>query len=291
MVRPSRSGSTDGFTLVEATVALLLSTILVLLVWSVFLAQNELYQDVVRRSGVHDDARSVAELVASEVRPTPDGGFVVAEPEQLVLREPLSMGVVCGVQGNRIWTYLPRSSAGLDTASVTGYGVRDSDGTWAFYPDTWNSLADGSGSGVANQCASEGFEITGLDASHFHRLQGPGNTPTPPPEAGDAFMLFRDLELRFATSTLDPDHTALYRGTYGETLVEYATGLAPDSGFQYRLRGEDDFSPEITGGDLDEINAVRVTAVAVAGDQGGGLDSYEYRLVRDVPTRNENDGG
>ena len=268
-----------------------LSTVLVLLVWSVFLAQNELYEDVVRRSGVHDKVRSAVVLVASEVRPVTEGGFVVASSDQLVLRAPLSMGFVCRVQGNRIWTYLPRSSAGLDTAHVTGYGVRGSDGTWRYYADTWDNFSNTVGSGVASQCSNIGFDIDGLDVDHFHRLDGPGNTPSPNPQPGDAFMLIRELELRFSDSTLDPEHAALYRGTYGEALVEYATGLAFDSNFQYRLQGETTFSTEVTGSDRDLIDVVRVTVRGVDSEEAGGLDPYDYELVRDIPIRNVNDDG
>ena len=267
-----------------------LSTVLVLMVWSVFLAQNELYEDVVRRSEVHDHARSVVNLVVGEVRPATDGAFVVAGSDQLVLREPLSMGFVCDVQGNRVTVYLPRTSAGLDSVNVTGYGVRDSGGVWRYYADTWSSMSSGSGQSYANTCESVGFDIDGLDASHFHRLDGPGSTPSPRPEIGDALMLVRALELRFADSTLDPGYTALYRGTYGETLVEFATGLSPESSFAYSLENDDAFQAQITGGDLDLVDAVRIIAVAVAAQDAEGLRPYEYELVRDAYVRNGTDG-
>lgn len=285
MSDPRRPG-TAGFTLVEAVIAVTLSAVIVVLVSSVFLAQNRFYDDMLRRSGVHDHARSVVELVAGEVRPVTEGGVVLADSLRLVLREPLSVGVVCRVQGSRVSLYLPRAGAGLDTAHVTGYGVRGSEGTWRFYDGSWGSLYDGSGQSVANDCAQVGFETSDVPVSHFVRLRGPGSVPNPRPSPGGGFLLHRELELRFATSDLDPAHRALFRGTSGTTLVEFATGLGADTHFRYRLRGEDDFEPTVSGGDLDRIDAVRILAHAVDGDQGEELDRYDYRLVRDVPIRN-----
>lgn len=281
------SGAIGGFTLVEAIVALTLSTVLVLLVSTVFLAQNEFYEDVVRRSDVQDEARSVVELVASEVRPATGSGFLVADSLRLGVREPLSVGVVCEVRGTLVSVYLPRPSAGLDTAEVTGYGIREPEGSWRFYDRTWSAMHVGSGGRAVDDCEAVGFDTSGLPPSHFVQLRGPGNTPSPPPRIGGSLMVQRDLELRFAESELDPGRVALYRGTYGETLSEFATGLGPDSRFRYRLKGNDDFVPAATGSDLERVEAVSVTAHAVSADEAARLGRYEYRLTRKVPVRND----
>lgn len=284
-MKTSGVAAQGGFTLVETMVAMALSAVLIVMVSSVFLAQNHLYDDVVHRTEVHDDARSVVDLLAGELHPVTGASFVVADSLQLVLEEPLSLGVVCDVQGDRVSAYFPYGSAGLDTTSVTGYGIRAPGGGWTFHTDTWSGMDPLRGNGPRAKCSGIGFDVTGLDADRFVRLRGPGSITTV--SVGGSIMLVRELELRFADSTLDPDHVALYRGTYGETLTEFATGLGSEAHFAYRLKGEDTFSSPVSSSDLTDINGIRVEAHAVSGDEGAGLRKYEYRITRDITLRNE----
>lgn len=274
----------DGFTLVETLVALTLSTVLVGLVTSVFIAQSDFYDDVTRRSDVHSDARTVLDVVTGDVRASSQGAFVIAGPGQLVMRVPVTVGLVCAVSGSTVSTYLPRSGAGLDTASVTGYAFRERDGTWSWAFDSWSSLYDSEGTTIKGDCGGIGMDTTGIPASHFVSLAGPGSSSDA--TIGAALMLHREIELRFAASGLDPSRTGLFRGTYGSTLVEVASGLGSDAEFSYRLKGQSSYGSSVSGTNLADINAVRVTAHAVA-PGGGGLNPYDYAITRDVPIRNE----
>lgn len=281
MIPSSRS----GFTLVEALVALTLSTVLVGLVTSVFIAQSDLYDDVVRRSDAHADARSVVDLMAGDVRGASEGSFVVAASDRMVLRVPVTVGMVCDIQGSGVSTYLPRAEAGLDTASVSGYAFRDAAGEWSYVSDTWNGLYDTSGTGVKDDCGIAGMDTTAIPAAHFVALGGPGSHTYA--REGAAILLHRDLELRIGTSVLDPTRVGLFRGTSGTTLVEVASGLGSGSGLEYRVRGDDTFTSSVSGSDLAEIHAVRLTAEAVSPPAGAGLEPFAYRLTRVVPIRNE----
>lgn len=280
-----RASSKAGFTLVEALVALTISTLLVGLVTSVFVAQSDLYDDVVRRSDAHADVRSVVDLVAGAVRGASEGSFVVAASDQMVLRVPVTVGMVCDIQGSAVSTYLPRSGAGLDTSSVSGYAFQDAAGAWSYVADAWSGLYDSSGTGVKDDCGTAGMDTTALPAAHFVALGGPGSHTYA--REGAPLLLHRDLELRLETSALDPSRIGLFRGTYGATLVEVASGLGSGSAFEYRIRGDATFSASVSGSDLGNIHAVRMTAEAVAPPGGAGLDPYAYELSRVVPIRNE----
>lgn len=225
------------------------------------------------------------ELVAGDVRGASEGAFVAATGNRMVLRVPVTVGIVCEIQGSAVSTYLPRSGAGLDTASVTGYAFRDPSGAWSYVADTWSGLYDGSGTAVKDDCGAAGMDTTGIPASHFVDLAGPGSQTWA--TTGGALLLHRDLELEFTTSGLDPSHIGLFRGTDGSTPVEVASGLGTGSGFEYRLRGENSFASTVSSGDLAAIHAVRLTVEAVAEREGAGLDPYEYTLSRVVPVRNE----
>jgi len=280
-----RSSSRGGFTLVEALIALTISTILVGLVTSVFVAQGDLYDDVVRRSEAHADVRSVVDLVAGDVRGGSEGSFVVAAADQMVLRVPVTVGIVCDIQGSAVFTYLPRSGAGLDTASVAGYAFRDAAGVWSYVADTWNGLYNSSGTAVKDECGTAGMDTTAVPAAHFVEMGGPGSHTYA--RAGAPILLHRDLELRLQASALDASVTGLFRGSYGSPLVEVASGLGASSGFEYRTRGDDTFTSSVSGTDLANIHAVRVTAEAVAPPGGAGLDPLVYERSRVVPIRNE----
>lgn len=270
--------------MVEALVALILSTVLVGLVTSVFIAQSDFYDDVMRRSEVHDNARSVVDVVVGDVRAASQGAFVIAGPDQLVMRVPVTIGVICAISGSTVSTYLPRSGAGLDTASVSGYAFRDRDGTWSWAFDDWNGLYDSDGTAIKDDCGGIGMDTTGIPASHFVGLAGPGSGSDA--RIGGALMLHREVELRFGTSGLDPSRRGLFRGTYGSSLIEVASGLGADADFSYRLKGQGNFASSVSASNLADINAVRLSVHALTSG-GGGLEPYDYTITRDIPIKNE----
>ena len=67
---------TSGFTLVETIIAMLLSSLVIVLVATTFLVQNQYYASQVLRAGAQDNARATTELIASEVRSVMRDGIV-----------------------------------------------------------------------------------------------------------------------------------------------------------------------------------------------------------------------
>ena len=64
-------------------VALTLSSIVVILVSTVFLVQNRYYQTQLARAEAHDAARVMTETLASELRSVEKGGVKVADTDQV----------------------------------------------------------------------------------------------------------------------------------------------------------------------------------------------------------------
>ena len=91
MVRPSRG----GFTLVETIVALTISSVIVILVATVFQVQNQYYALQLQRSLAHDNARVATESASRELRSVMSGAFVAASDHQLVVRTPMALAGVC----------------------------------------------------------------------------------------------------------------------------------------------------------------------------------------------------
>ncbi len=95
-----------GFTLAETLIALVLSSAVLILVSTTFLVQSRYYAAQRLNANVQDNARVATEQVASELRSTMPGGFVVAGPRTLTVRSPMMLSMICDRSGNDIYIHL-----------------------------------------------------------------------------------------------------------------------------------------------------------------------------------------
>lgn len=275
-----------GFTLVEAIVALTLSSVLVVLVSTVFLVQNQYYAIQLERSAAQDNARAVTEMVASEIRSTMFGGVVIAESDRLVVRAPMVLGVVCGHPGhNRAILHVEGGIADIDTDEVDGVAMRDSlTGEWSYHDADWGSYYQYSSASAA-ECASQGADTTSA-SSDFLQFRRFNTYFGGLPDLGSVLMFYRNVEYTLATSGLDPSVMALYRGPYGGTLVEFATGMDATAQFKYRTGGST-YADRVTGtSNLESIDAIRIEAQALRKPRTGGVDDVSFGWGVNVYLRN-----
>lgn len=273
-----------GFTLVEAVVALTISTVVVLLVASLFLVQSDYYSWMRDRARIQDAARSVVERVADEARSMPPGAALVADSTRFAFRQPLAFGAVCGFVGGEHAVHVHGGAGDLDTDEIDGVGVRADDGSWSFAAASWAAI-DRSGSG-APACEAEGADTSGAP-SDFERMADLGSMTGVATEIGSIVVLYAELEFRFQPSTLDPQSWALYRGPFGGSLVEFATGMDSDAHFAYRTGGAT-FASSVTGSDLAEIDGLRIHGAAMGTPTASERGRAEIELVGDVLLRNVN---
>lgn len=272
-----------GFTLVEALIATVLSTVVVMLVTSVFLVQNQFYSDTVNRSMLHESIRGATALVSSDLGGVSVGGILTAEDDEVVFRTPLLIGGVCGERNGEAYVFFPVSEEEVDVAAVKGFGIRSSSLPWTYTPAEWESIRGSSGGYAAQVCAEEGADTTGA-AAHFYRLAGISSSP--PVQVGDLIMLFREVELKLAPSTLVPGARAIYRGQPGDPLMEVATGLSAGSGFEYEVTNKKGYRDRVTGlGNLKRIERIRFSFEGVAPAARPDRDSLSFNLTRTVPLR------
>ena len=281
MVRSQR-----GFTLVEAIVALTISSLLVILVSTVFLAQNRYYALQLQRSRAHDSARTVTELVSSELRSVMRGGFVVAESDRMVVRSPMILAVVCDVlPGDRVVVHLEGGVAALDTDEVAGFAIRDA-GTsqWSYYdiPD-WTTILQPGGQ-PQRDCAANGADTVGI-SDEFERLWRLDEYAPALPVLGDVLMLYREVEYRYQQSEMDPSGIGLFRGVYGETLQELVTGMDSTAEFRYRA-GSPSYVAPVGGPSLSSIDAVRLVAWSRQRPETGGQQDLTFGWSVNVFLRN-----
>ena len=262
-------------------VALALSSVIVALVSSVFLTQNNFYRTVVQRTRVQDNLRVVTDLIASEVRGVAGGGVTLAETRRFVVRLPILMGGVCDPASASARMYMPGFSQ-MDTSEVAGYGTQNGTGPWTYAQHSWTYLLRSTGTAVAGSCAVDSGADTAGVTQDFVRINLDA-----PSTRGQVIMLFREIEFKIDQSQLQPNTLALYRGVSGDTLREFATGITSDTKFQYRLPGGA-YQNSISSGSVDQIENIRVMASAIATDSVGAIRSYSYDWTVGIPLRNSN---
>ena len=274
-----------GFTLMEAVVSLSISSALVALIGTVFLVQTNFYATQLQRTAAQDNARAVTELISRELRTTMDGGFVVANDTQLVVRSPISLAVVCATQGSSVHTFFDGGPANLDTLELSGVGVyNDTTATWSYYATTWSNIRENGN--AAERCEGEASDT--VEAyGHFQRLRRLATLHGSLPPIGTLLVFYGETEFVLTESTLDPGSIGLYRGTYGATLVEFASGMDVTAAFSYRRGGRNYHSP-VPAAQLPTIDAVRLVATTRVRAQTGGRDDITAGWSVNVPLRNAN---
>lgn len=265
-----------GFTLLEAIVALALSGLIVLLVTASFVAQNDYYAYIMDRQVVQETARSVVEYVATELRAVTADGFTAAEEDRLAVRQPVGLGATCGSAAANSYVHLPLDLAELDTDEVTGYAIRDGEGSWAYTTASWSSMSSGASGDPAAECADRGADTAGV-ADEYRSLR----LGDPPPDPGTVVLLFRELELEIYESELMPGTRALFASIGGGGSMELGTGLTEEAGFRYLLY--DSYVSTVSGADLSEIEGVRLMVEAESARE---QPPFAYGLTLDVPLTN-----
>ena len=211
--------------------------------------------------------------------------MVVAGRRTLTIRSPIVLGIICNRDGaTRHDVHTEGGESGFDAQEVAGVAVRDSTtGAWQYQNATWGTLNGGDASS-ASDCAANGADTTGA-ASEFHGIVGLQGLFPPPPQEGDVLMLFRETTFKIQTSELDPASLGLFRGVYGDSLAEFATGMDTTAQFQYRTGGST-YADTVSASALGDIDFVRIVADARKRAQTGGRDDITFGWSVNVAMRN-----
>ena len=283
MVRRGRA----GFTLVEAIVALTLSSVLVILVGTTFLVQNRYYAVQVERSAAQDNARMVTEMIASEIRSLMASGVVTAENHRLVVRSPMALALVCSkLTGQRYSVYMEGGDTLIDTSEVGGIAMLNADGTWTYSDDVWPNFF--LAKHAAGYCSANGADTVGagdefIDMKKLDKMFGLD------PAVGQVLMVYRKVEYSFGPSGLDPSTVALFRRLVGGSAVEFATGMDTSSQFMYRRAGgkfTGDYVTSVGSTELGAIDAIRIEAEVRRAIKSVQADDVTFGWAVNVPLRN-----
>lgn len=275
-----------GFTLVETIVALVLSSIVLVLVSTTFLVQSRFYSSQTLAAGVQDNARFATEQVASELRSLMDSGVVVAGRRTLTVRSPIALAVVCDRQGLNIHVHIDGGVASLDTMEVGGVAwLNQSTGAWRYRNATWSTINSPAGGNTsAARCAANGAD-TARASADFRRLRQFFTLFFSVPAPGEVLLLFRETTFQIQPSQLEPGRLGLFRRRYGGTFVELASGMDTTASFRYRTGGST-YADTVFGASLGTIDGVRIVAAAKKPAPSGGLRDVEFGWAVNVPLRN-----
>jgi prepilin-type N-terminal cleavage/methylation domain-containing protein len=281
----NRAEDRGGFTLPEAIIALTISSVLVLLVGTLFRVQNDFFSHVFLRSQVQENARSTAETIATELRSVGANGFLLADSTRMAFYSPLAIGMVCGAESNDVVIHLPGGIAALDTTEVGGFAYRNPSTRWSYYEHTWSQLKLTGGAPAAT-CYANGADTTGV-SSEFVRLAYVDNDTGFSLAAlrGASIAIVRKTEFKFAQSQLVEGDRALYWGTYGGTLRELVTGVSEDAHFEFRYFSTT-WAKYATGTNLANVDAVRVVAESIGRGETSGQLNYDFGFTVDIPLPN-----
>ena len=283
MVTKARGAA--GFSLIELLIALLISTAIGALVFTVFAVQNRFYSATSASGRAQQTVRGAADLLATELRGVSRGAMQVAESDRFAARVPVAMGVVCSLPaGGDANAYFALDGKAITGSAVSGFAVLSPSGAWTYYTKSWGALYVSSGGASVTACTGQGGTSSGFDSDYL-LLNDVASIANPAPDTGSALLFYSEIEYRFAPSALEPGTLGLFRGPYNGTLVEYASGFASDAHFEYRV-GNGTYQPSAAGV-LAEVTAVRVVAEAAPLYRAGGeTGTQRFGVTVDVPLRN-----
>ena len=256
----------------------------IILVSTTFLVQNQYYSTQIQATGAHDNVRAATELVASEIRSVMASGITVAGARTLTIRTPMQLTVACFVDASGfsadVYTY--GGEQALDTDEVAGIAARNATtGAWTYVNAPWsqlNSLYTGS----PELCEGNAADTVGARAG-FHRFKDM-DTTIGTPAVGDVLMLFRETTFSFRTSVMDTTTVGLFRQVYGGSAIEFATGMDSTAQFQYRIGTS--YGDTVPGFFLPFVDVIRIVAEARKPAQTGGVDDVTFGWSVNVALRN-----
>ena len=240
--------------------AVLLSSLIIVMVSGIFLAQNRSYQVQLGVSDAHQNARAVTELLSSELRSVMEDGVELAENDEITVRTPIVVAAVCATNGVVVGVHSEGGEAAIETdaEAVAGFAVMDSVGGWDYYDVDWTTIdGESSSSVVAGSCYANGADTVGA-RDDFHSLRSLDSYHPTVPGIGEVILLFGKTTYKFQASLLDPTTVGLFRQVHGYEVAEFATGMDSTAQFQYRTGGS--YLNSVSTSSLGDIDVVRIVS-------------------------------
>lgn len=94
-VDPGGAAESEGFTLIEMIVAMVIASIVVSSLFQLLQGHGRFIELQSARKEVQQNARAALELISTELRPVAAGGLVEMEPQRIRFFQPRAWGILC----------------------------------------------------------------------------------------------------------------------------------------------------------------------------------------------------
>ncbi len=214
-----------GLTLVEVLIAIVLLGIVGSGITLMLSSQLRFFSRQTNARDARAVTRNALNLTRSELRMVEPGGIVSASATSITMRVPYLMGLYCASSAAM---FVPVDSLVYATAQYGGYAYRD---TAPGVPYTYVASSTAPVAATAGTCNGAGLSVIpgGLILTVAPSL---GSLATAAP-----FFLWQTITYSFATSTLVPGRTALWRQAGTAAAEEIAVPLDAQSRFNFYTTG------------------------------------------------------
>jgi type II secretory pathway pseudopilin PulG len=197
-----------GMTMIELIVGILVATLIMSGLISLFLNQTRLFGEWQSERNAREAVRGASQVLIADLRRVEtSGGIESATGSAVTLRIPFAMGIVCSsTAATTVVSLLPADSLTYATAIASGYAVRASSGY------AYQTTLSGVSAGSAATCTSA--SITTLTGGQVIDVTpGAGTTVA----VGTPFMLYQRVTYEFETTSAG---TVLTRTVLGGSSTE-----------------------------------------------------------------------
>ena len=275
-------GCSDGFTLAELLVTIVVTGLIGAGVLSLLMEQNEFYGMNEDKSFADVSRRGVAELVSSELRMLSTADLYKTKGDSIRARFDLMQGVVCDVTGSSVTLVVYHAPDPALTSGRTGTAYSSPFAADFVYGDGWTPTFVADGSTPKSTCVNgssvlDGGAPSGLDPARYRIEDWSGHPFASLPPEGSVVRIYGDLVYTFKASDRG-DGLALWRNE-----TELVAPFAEGAGFTYIMNNGNQEN-SVPNSNHKDISRIRVTAEAM----GDGVNRYDVAqdLEIDLSFRN-----
>ncbi len=276
----NRMNAQNGFTLVEALVAMVISGVVASALLSLMLGQSRFYEQTDDQLWAEQTNRATFDLVSSELRMASAEDLLAAESDSVAVRFDIMRAIVCdstAADAAVLMVYDTVAAWGLDGGFV-GTAYTDPYVEAFEYADGFLPTTVSTGSGPKATCVANGAPGTNPDNTYAELSGWSGDFASGVPDLGSMVRFYSRLSYHFAPSTFFTSRTALWRGAQ-----ELVGPFENDAVFRY-VMDDGSVKNSVAAAKFDEVVAIRLIVTAV-GD-GANRYSVERDLQFDIPFRN-----
>jgi prepilin-type N-terminal cleavage/methylation domain-containing protein len=257
-----------GLSLVEVLIAIVLLGIVGAGITRLLQSQMRFFSRSTNSRDARAVTRNALNIVTGEMRMIEPGGIVAASADSITVRVPYATGLHCAAG---TVTFAAVDSLVWAQAVYAGFAYRDTlaGSVTTYVPSGGGSLSNG----ASGTCTAVG--ITPLAGGPL-RVVSPA---LPIATSGAPVLLYQTITYRFATSTLVPGRTALWRRVAGGANEEVAVPFGAGTQFRFYVSGA--LTPQdAVPGVLSTMTGVEMALVGESERASPGINAPETELTR-----------